>query len=932
MRIIITVIVLSLLFTKIALAQQITLTNKAQIPLNITSSVEIFSDTTAKLSLQNVTSQRFGKSPKSYFLFPYSDNIYWVRFTLQNIDNQSNKWFLLWGNPLVEQLDFYISDDSNMQHFVHKQQKLITSERDKPFVDQEPKFIFDLAANQTKTIYIKLTSKRGHYGMLRLHTAESYTKFRMDDFTGQGFVNGMMFFRLFLVLVLSFFIIKDSAFRLYSLYTIIRTFNYWGYLNIAGPLFTDNPDIAKKIDFLFYNSSTFGAGIFILVALFMRKILKIHRLIVIGFLVFTIFINTVIFFDYQWYWLKAGAYTLVFSAFYYIILHIYFIIKKTTFAKYYNLLFILGLLSTGLLYVRLLGWVEIQSIYTASYYFFLAEFFFFVFFLGRIFRNTELNKTLTEQRLKLNIEQNDKLKELDNIKTQFFTNISHELRTPVTLLTAPIQELLVKYPTDRLLPLMNRNAQRLLTLINQLLDISKLEAGQMKVEMSQNNVSKYLNTLVGSFTSLAVSKGIKFQFTQSKQDVEGYIDEDKIEKIILNLLSNAFKFTPEGGEVKVSIHFSDDSRNLTCTISDTGIGISEEKLPKIFDRFYQADASANRNYEGTGIGLTLVKELVEVLKGRISVVSQTGKGTTFMLNIPIDYETWKEEIIASHPRQEELKLHSKFVEKAPPLGAGGAAASDSDILLIVDDNPDIRTYVRSIFESSYQIIEAINGEDGIQKAQETTPNLIISDLMMPQMDGFEFCKYLKSNELTSHIPVIMLTAKANVESRIEGLEMGADDYLIKPFNAKEIQVRVKNLLEKQETLRQYFTGKTTEQKPAEMVKIRPIEAQFLAKAKSIIEKHLSENTFGIEEFCEEINMSSKQLLRKLKALTNQTTVEFIREYRLQRASEMLEQGERSVSDVAFAVGIESLSYFTKTFQEKFGCLPSEYVEKMGISE
>jgi signal transduction histidine kinase/DNA-binding response OmpR family regulator len=929
----ITVVMLWFLCVKIAIAQEVTLTNKAQLPLNITSSVEIFKDSTANLSLQKATSQKFIKRDKDYFLFPYSNDVYWVRFTLQNVDNQHKRWFLLWSNPLIEQLDFYISDNGNMQNVLHKQQKIITSERDKKFIDQDPKFIFDLAPNQTKTIYIKLTCKRGHYGMLRLHTAESFTKFRMDDFASQSFLNGLMFFRLFLVLVLSFFIIKDTSFRLYSLYTVIRTFNYWGYLNIAGPLFTNNPDLAKKIDFLFYNSGTFGAGVFLLVALFVHKILKVNKLIIIAVLLFNVFINTIIFFDYQWYWLKAGAYTIVFSAFYYILLHIYFIIKKVAFSKYYNFLFILGLTSTGLLYVRLLGWIELQPIYTAAYYFFLAEFFFFVFFLGRIFRNTELNKTLTEQRLKFNIEQNEKLKELDNLKTQFFTNISHELRTPLTLLIAPVQELLIKYPTDTLLPLIHRNAQRLLTLINQLLDISKLEAGQMKIEIRQNNVSKYLNILVGSFASLAESKGIKFQIVQNKQDVEGYIDEDKIEKIITNLLSNAFKFTPEGGEVKVEIHFSDDLKSLRITTTDTGIGISEEKLSKIFDRFYQVDASANRNYEGTGIGLALVKELVGVLKGNITVESQKSRGTTFTLTCPIDYETWKNDIVQATKKTSEASDKILIDSEVTLLPyASEISTEGEDVLLIVDDNPDIRTYIRSIFESSYQIIEAVNGKEGIQKAQETTPNLIISDLMMPQMDGFEFCKYLKSNELTSHIPVIMLTAKANVESRIEGLELGADDYLVKPFNAKEIQVRVKNLLEKQEILRQYFNGKTAEIKPVEVIRIRPIEAQFLQKAKSIIEKHLSENTFGIEQFCEELNMSSKQLLRKLKALTNQTTVEFIRDYRLQKASEMLEQGEDSVSDVAFAVGIESLSYFTKTFQEKFGHLPSEYVEKIGIRD
>ncbi len=521
--------------------QAISLQNVDKFPLNITSSVEIFKDSTASIPLVEITQKPFYKSTKDHFLFPYSNDVFWVRFNLKNTDSFQENYTLIWSNPLVEQLDFYIADNSEMKNFLHKQQKIITAERDKKFIDQDPKFVFELKPNQTKTIYIKLTSKRGHYAELRLHTKDSYIKFRMDDFSGQGFLNGLMFFRLFLVLVLSFFVVNDLSFRLFSLYTAIRTFNYWGYLNIAGPLFTDTPELAQKIDYLCYNSATLGTGIFILAAFLVHKLPKIHLYIISFFLVLNTFFNVIVFFDYQWYWLKAGVYSLVFSAAYYILLHVYLIIKKVDFARYYSILFIFGLLSTFLLNVRLLGWIEMQPIYTLSYYFFFAEFFFFIFFLGRIFRNTELIKILTEQQLKFNIEQNRKLKELDNLKTTVFTNISHELRTPLTLITGPFQQLADKYPTDKLIPLIQRNTDRLLTLINQLLDISKLEAGQMKPEISQQNITQYLRTLTSSFASLAESREINFERNISKTEIYGFIDRDKIEKIVTNLLSECFQ-------------------------------------------------------------------------------------------------------------------------------------------------------------------------------------------------------------------------------------------------------------------------------------------------------------------------------------------------------------------------------------------------------
>lgn len=904
-------------------AQEISLHSHENFPINISPSIEIFRDSTASLSLNEVTQQRFYKSTKDHFIFPYSDNIFWVRFQLKNEETTKKNFILLWTNPLVEQLDFYISDDTKMLKTQHQQQKIITSERDKPFIDQDPKFLIDLAPKQSKTIYIKLSSKRGHYGTLKLHSPESYIKFRMNDFSGQGFLNGLMFFRLFLVLVLSFFVIKDTSFRLYSLYTIIRTFNYWGYVNIAGPLFTKDPDLAKKINFLCYNSATIGAGLFILVAFIIHKLPKIHVYIISFIIIFNIFINTIIFFDYQWYWLKTGVFNIVFSASYFILLNIYFIIKKVQFAKYYNILFILGLLSSFLLNVRLLGLIELQPIYTLSYYFYLAEFFFFIFFLGRIFRNTEVNKTLTERKLKFNLEQNIRLKELDNIKTTFFTNISHELRTPLTLITGPFQQLAEKYPTEKLIPLIQRNTDRLLTLINQLLDISKLEAGQMKPEVSEQNITQYLRTLTSSFTSLAESRGLKFDIVFEQNEIYGYIDKDKTDKIITNLLSNAFKFTPKGGIVRISMMF-DLKKAMIIEVSDTGIGIAPEKLGKIFDRFFQVDDASNRRFEGTGIGLALVKELIEVLNGQISVKSQQNVGTTFTTIIPIDLETWKNHLVENKNSIDSNKNNLSSDHSGKAIKEPKPFVENENILLIVDDNEDIRAYIRSIFAKEYKIIEAVNGKDGIEKATNQIPDIIISDLMMPEMDGFEFCKVLKADEKTSHIPIVMLTAKANIESRIEGFELGADDYLIKPFNSQEMQARVKNLLLIREKLKKYYQ-RNSEEKPEEKdTKINIIDERFMKKVREAIDAHIADSQFSIEQLADDVSLSTTQLRRKIKALSNQTIVEFIRGYRLEKAAFLLSQNAGNVSEIAFNVGFDSLSYFSKVFQETYGVLPSDF--------
>ncbi len=910
--------------------QEIILSSDQKLPINITPSIEVFKDSSARLSLAQAITKNYQKSTKDHFIFPYTDDAFWVRFKLKNTNSHTKNWFLVWGNPLVEQLDFYISDSTN-QRFLHKQQKILTREKERKMIDQEPKFAFELGPQQTKTVYIKLTSKRGHYGNLRIHSEESYYKSRLDDYAGQSFFNGLVIFRLFLVVSLSLFVIKDLPFRLYSLHTVIKTFAFWGYLNIAGPWFTDDPDLAKKIDFLFYNSVTIGAGIFVYFTQIRGRLPKIHNIFTTLIILATIFESIAIFIDYQWYWLKLGVYSIIVSAFYFSTIYLYSIANKITVEKYYAIPFILGLLSYALLYIRLLGWIEYEPLYSIAYLLFLGEIFVFVIFLGRIFRNTEQNKRLAEQQLTFNLEQSARLKELDTLKTTFFANISHEFRTPLTLILSPLNDLQREFPKREIFRIMQQNAERLLALINQLLDLSKLEAGKMTVEIQRADLSRFLRQLLASFESLAQSKGIVFQYEQSQPTRIDYFDADKLEKIVTNLLSNAFKFTPEKGRIEVRVDYTE--HDCIIKIKDSGIGIAAERLPVIFDRFYQADQGSNRNFEGTGIGLALVKELVHVLRGRIEVKSELGIGSTFVVTLPCDAATWGQQSLNKNDFVGAVAKTTIFEEAIEyPTDSSvlegvvmGQVGLDLPILLIVEDNPDLRQYVRGIFGERYQVEEAQDGEEGLRIAFELVPDIVICDLMMPRLNGFGFCQALKTEPRTKHIPVVMLTAKATLEDRLEGLALGADDYLAKPFSSNELQIRVQNLLQQRRVLQQKYSQNGVLTNPLPVAEKEPsMDDVFLEKALGVVESNSADSSFDVETFAEAMSMTSVQLRRKLKALTGQTVTVFVRNYRLEKAADLLRSRAGTVSDIAYQVGFESLPYFSKVFQERFGKAPSEW--------
>ena len=528
-------------------------------------------------------------------------------------------------------------------------------------------------------------------------------------------------------------------------------------------------------------------------------------------------------------------------------------------------------------------------------------------------------------------QEKELLEEKDAFKSQFFVNISHEFRTPLTLVLGPIQQIIDK-TTDKkdkeLLTMAHRNANRQLQLINELLDLSKLEANKMKLQAHQSDFVPVLRGILYSYDSLAKQREVILEMTNPNEPVLLYFDQEKIEKIFYNLLSNAFKFTSSGE--KISISLVQNKKSVSIKISDTGKGISKEKLDNIFDRFFQAESSKETYYEGSGIGLTLTKELVELHHGTINVTSELGKGTTFHVAFPLGKSHLEaDEIveqpiliqtISQQPNLAELKEslrtdEVKTIEKP-------SKPSKRPTLLIVEDNKDMRAFIHQKLESDYQIIEAFDGEEGIQKAIEHIPDLIISDVMMPKKNGYEVCKTLKTDVRTSHIPVVLLTAKAAQEEKIEGLETGADDYLTKPFDAKELLIRVQNLIAIREQLRQRFAA-SINLKPSE-VTTNSIDAEFLQNAMQIVETNMENEDFNIDVFTQKIGMSRSTLNRKLRALTNQTINQFIQSARLNRAADLLRQQSGTVAEIGFQTGFRSTAYFVKCFKDKFGVTPGKF--------
>src|SRR5690554_3193109 len=536
------------------------------------------------------------------------------------------------------------------------------------------------------------------------------------------------------------------------------------------------------------------------------------------------------------------------------------------------------------------------------------------------FRLRNKNLKIEKQNLELQRREMETIKQTEQFKSRFLTNISHEFRTPLTLINGHLEVLKENGRKEDLLHFdeMEQNGKRLLTLINQLLDLSKMESGQYKLKYKKGSILNETGMLVQSFHSYAEQHGISLTLNQTENaqtllsDNQFIYSSEALAAIMTNLLSNAIKHTPEGGNIDTTIDYRDNK--LFVTVSDTGKGISPEYLSKVFDRFYQVDEPGERTYAGSGIGLALVKELSILHGGDVSVESPAQGGSAFTFSLS-SAETESIETISSTEKNETIS-----VTEDNSIGKEDDSKEELPLLLIVEDQPELRRFIVQNLGKEYRYAEASNGKDGLRLAEEVLPDLIISDVMMPDTDGFELCETLKKNIVTSHIPIMLLTAKADQKDKLTGLETGADDYLTKPFSLAELKLRVRNILKFTELLRITLEGNTIPSAD-ETPELNSRDRKFVDDLTQSVEKNLSNAQFGVNILAEAVFLSSSQLTRKLKTITGKTPANFIRNIRLEKAVELLKNGE-SVTDVSWAVGFEDSVYFSKVFKKHFGFPPS----------
>ena len=556
-------------------------------------------------------------------------------------------------------------------------------------------------------------------------------------------------------------------------------------------------------------------------------------------------------------------------------------------------------------------------------------------FLGLLgIRRFELNRAKLRNELKLREFEVKKKSELEEIKSRFFANLSHEFRTPLMLIKGPLEQLKAERNGEdyyKSIDMIERNSNKLKELIDQLLELSQLEKASIPLKAKQENIIIILKGIISFFEPLTKQKNIFLNFENESDQIVCWIDRDKFEKIVNNLLSNAVKFTPDGGKIIVAIKqvLHKEKQFAEIKIADSGVGIPKDNLEKIFDRFYQVDDSTSRSYGGSGVGLALVKEFVEFHKWKISVESEPGKETEFILQIPMwdnyldaEGEAVPENIlgIAENNKTEKTRSVQSLSLDKEQIEFSNKESKPS--ILITDDSDDVRKYLSGLLKNNYTIYEASNGGEGIKAAAEKTPDLIISDIMMPSIDGIEFCRRIKSDWQTSDIPVILLTAKASSESKIEGLEIGADDYLTKPFDSRELFTRIKNLLEQRMRLREKYSKDLNVLTGAN--RLSKTDDDFIKKALELIEKNLDKTNFGTEELARQLYVSRTQLHRKILSITEQAPGEFIRLIKLKHAAKLLIKGELSITQIAYEIGFSSPAQFTRAFTKQFNCLPSEF--------
>jgi len=586
--------------------------------------------------------------------------------------------------------------------------------------------------------------------------------------------------------------------------------------------------------------------------------------------------------------------------------------------------------------------IKVSSPWWFSWYAFIIYTFLVFLLLYILSRISRLQMKLKHKILidKLELE---KIEGVNRAKLDFFTNISHDFRTPLTLILISLNQLKEKagQQWEKLKPveMAEKNVSILLRLVNQIMDIRKIENRMMAPSPGKYDYIAFVKHIYEALIPLSDEKQIHFSFATEVEEIELFFDHSMMEKVYWNILSNAFKYTRIGGKIEILISQKpiqpDKTENFVqVDIKDNGPGISKEELPKIFDRFFQTESKNLNRKPGTGLGLSIAKEMLELNFGQIFVDSVENTGTCFSILLPVENPEL-EKLSVSQVKIEDTLFDSKIYmadSKTNVLQVETESVKDIEnkpLLLIVEDNEDLRLILKKSFSSDYKIELAEDGIEGLEIALETMPDIIVSDILMPRMDGLKLCEKLKNDINTSHIPLILLTAKASVEQQLEGLNTNADDYIIKPFNLSVLDARIKNLLRERKYLKERF--KNTIEIDTKQLELSSIDQRFIDKAIIVIEKNLSDAEFSVDDFARALGMSRSSMYRKILAITGQSAKEFIRDFRIKKAAKLLKNGEFNVSEVAFEVGFISRSYFTKCFTEYFKMLPSKYAQTKGIS-
>ncbi|MFC2110296.1 two-component regulator propeller domain-containing protein [Bacteroidota bacterium] len=560
-----------------------------------------------------------------------------------------------------------------------------------------------------------------------------------------------------------------------------------------------------------------------------------------------------------------------------------------------------------------------------------------IFIFGALYATYWMLQSQARLKHKLALEyvESKRNKELNNAKLQFFTNISHEFRTPLTLILGPLQQILNNYTGTntiyKKLKIIESSADHLLRLINRLMDFRKLESDQFELEAAEGNIVKFLKEIFLSFSEYAKLGEYDYTFTTTESEILVYYDRYKLERVFYNLISNAFRYTEKGGSIAISI--TSEEKELVVKIKDSGVGIADEYLDKIFDRFFEVPIhnKPKENYnKGTGIGLSIASNIVKLHHGTIAVENIKPHGVEFTVRLKLGSEHLSEVEILK-----DFKMSDDVSQYVSQLNAPKTEIS-SDVedllfeekkytLLIVEDNPVLLSFIKETLRSQYNILQAENGKVALQLAIKHLPDLIISDVVMPEMVGTELCSKIKTNLKTSHIPVILLTSRTSLVYKFEGLESGADDYISKPFNLKEFKLKIKNLLDSKQRIKEKFSS--DDHYATFDVSLTSLDEELLKKAYKVVETNLSNEDFGIDIFCEELGVSRSMLFTKIKAWTNHTPKEFIQEIRLKRAAKILELDKLSVAEVGYKVGFKRPKYFSQCFRKKYGLSPSEFADK-----